>query len=183
MEASGKEGNGGTGGGQHGRMKRIWRAVRMESCFSGGGGHPETSAAGFSRVGNREGRFRGARDGRARAEATVWKDEGCKCARGWRLPQGRQKSRRGGLHLCFPPHSSSRTVMGPFGCCLSVPQRNGASIFPVMRQRRGVLTWEIGGDIPAGTMAMYNPFFPKPARDGPFAAPFCLTKGDDGDII
>ena len=37
----------------------------------------------------------------------------------------------------FPPHSSSRTVMGPSGCCLSVPQRNGASIFPVMRQCRG----------------------------------------------
>ena len=36
----------------------------------------------------------------------------------------------------FPPHSSSRTVMGPSGCCLSVPQRNGASIFPVMRQYR-----------------------------------------------
>ena len=28
--------------------KRIWRAVRMESRFSGDGGYPETSAAGFS---------------------------------------------------------------------------------------------------------------------------------------
>lgn len=37
--------------------------------------------------------------------------------------------------------------------------------------------------IPTGTRAMYDSFFPGPARDGPFAAPFCLTKGDDGDII
>ena len=46
MEASDKEGNGGAGADRGGRMKRIWRAGRMESCFSGGGGHPEKAPRG-----------------------------------------------------------------------------------------------------------------------------------------
>ena len=63
MEASGKEGNGGAGGGQaRPHEKDLARGAHGEPLF-GGGGYPETSAAGFSH-GKRERYFRRARDGR-----------------------------------------------------------------------------------------------------------------------
>ena len=100
-------------------MKRIWRAGRMESCFSGDGGYPETSAAGLSH-GKRGRYFRGragcfpagicffavgfievagdggpsrgcARDGRAQTVRTHRKTRGVSVPADGGFPQGGQR--------------------------------------------------------------------------------------------